>query len=139
MGLFNLFKRVLFLIFYPEKLAELSVKKTPDAPIQQFRASVHLVRTNVLRAMRITLIIAGLSVFTFLPFKILHISLSHTILVVIRCLGYMFILCGVFSPTGWKIQTSGGETLPEIIDEEWHRLTYGTGLYLLLFSYLFEM
>lgn len=137
-SIIQLIKRVSYLFFCPEKLIEESLKHTPSAEPQQLKKSINLVRSHVFRAFHISFGTAIFSVIIYFIFSILHIPIGHKVLVIFRFIGYLFVLWGIFSPTGWKIRTFGGETLPEIIDEEWHRLIYMIGLTLLLLSYLFE-
>lgn len=132
-------KRVFFLLFYPNRLVKMAIKHTPSADPEQIKNSIGIVRHHVFRGLRISGGTALFSVLIYLILSFSHINIGHRILIIFRFFGYMFVLWGVFSPAGWKIQTIGGETLPEIIDEEWHRLIYMIGLTLLLLSYLFEI
>ena len=136
---FGLLKRIFFLFFYPDKLLKLAQEHTPTAGSEQLQKSIHLVRGHVFRALRIALGTAFFSWFVYFILSLLSICIPHRILLVMRFFGYVFVLWGIFSPAGWKIQTFKGETLPEIVDEEWHRLIYMFGLTLLLLSYLFEI
>jgi len=138
-GLFELFKRVFLLFFNPSALVQISLKHTPVANPDQIREGIGRVRNNVFRAFRISGGTAFLSIIVYLILCLLGIHPEHRILAILRFVGYVLVLWGVFSPTGWGIRTIGGETLPEIIDEEWHRLVYMTGLFILLLSYLFEL
>lgn len=137
--IYGLLRRVFFLFFYPDKLVKLALKHTPTAKPEQLKESILLVRQNVFRALRISFYTASFSFVTYLVLSYLHIFIEHNIRLMFRFFGYTFVLWGVFSPAGWKVRTIGGETLPEIVDEEWHRLVYAIGLFLLLLSYLFEM
>jgi hypothetical protein len=138
-SIFGLIERVFFLFCYPDKLIKLALKHSPNANSKQIEKQIALVRQSVFRGFRISIGTALFSFIIFLILRSMNIVFGHRILLVFRFFGYMFILWGVFSPTGWKIQTFDGETLPEIIDEEWHRFVYMVGLALLLLSYLFEL
>lgn len=136
--IFGLTKRVFFLFCCPKRLARLALKHSPNANSKQLEEQIDLVRRSVFRGFKISIGTAVFSIAIFLILRTMNIIVGRRIYLTLRFLGYMFVLWGVFSPAGWKIRTCGGETLPEILDEEWHRLVYMIGLALLLLSYLFE-
>ena len=138
-SIFDLCKRVYFLFFYPDKLKKLACEKTPKANPNQIEQGIRLVREHVFRAFKIAFGTALFSVFVYGILNLFHVHVPHKFLIMSRFAGYVLILWGIMSPVGWKISTASGETLPEIIDEQWHRLIYVIGLIVLLLSYLLEI
>lgn len=139
LSIFGLLRRVFFLFFYPEVLIKLPREHSSAADPKQLEENIRLVHSHVFRALRISGGTAFFSVLLYVFFKLLGVHFEHGHLLLARFFGYFFVLWGLFSPTGWKIQTIGRETMPEVIDEEWHRLIYMLGLFLLLSSYLLEI
>jgi hypothetical protein len=93
----------------------------------------------VVRALRVVLIVVAFTVALHLALDKFSVHIPHPYLIVMRVIGYSLILWGVLSPLGYPIRTWDGETLPEIVDEEWHKFVYLLGLFLLLLSYLSEL
>ncbi len=137
-GHFNMIKRFFFLLFRPDLLLNDSVKHSPHADRTQLRQSVSILRNRVVRAYMVVQVSIIITLSIHVAFIYLNVRIDHSGLILMRCAGYIFILWGIFSSVGWPIRTWKGETLPEIVDEEWHRFTYLVGLSLLLLSYLSE-
>jgi len=97
------------------------------------------VSKNIRRGLQIVLITGFITFVSYFILRILQIEPSHNVIIVMRTIGYLAVLWGVLSPSGWGIQTFGGESLAEIFDEEWHRFNYIMGLFMVLLSYLFEL
>ena len=138
-SIYGLLQRVFFLLWYPDKLLKLAIKHTPDADPKTLKRNIDLVHAHVFRAFGFVMYTVIASGMVYLLFRYFNFSIGHKAQLMFRVFGYLCILCGILSPTGKIIETIGGKTIPEIVDEEWHRFAYMIGLFLLLLSYLFEM
>ena len=138
-ALFDFLKRVFFLFFMPQKLVDLALRHQPNSDKSAVQNSVTKVRKSIRRGLRIVLITGAITFITYFLLRIFRIELSHNMIILMRTIGYLAVLWGVLSPSGWGIQTFGGESLAEIFDEEWHRFNYIMGLFMVLLSYLFEL
>lgn len=138
----DFFKHVFQFFFCQDAFIKAALKRAPnpskDLP-EQFRKSTEQLRRHIFRAFRFVLyaIIAALIVYGLTLIFKFHIP--HWGLILLRIIGYCAILWSIMSYLGYPIRTFDGETLPEIFDEEWHKFLYGTGLFLLLFTYLSEL
>ena len=135
---FDLLRRVCLLLCKPEALLKETLKRHPSASTDDMRNSISKLRAKILRGFKI---VTAVVVFTLAISWVLDINgveINHQILTAMRVFGYSAVLWGVLSPVGYGIRTFDGETLPEVLDEEWHRLLYAIGLFLLLLSYLSE-
>jgi len=135
---YELICRVFRLFFMPEEFLKEAMKRAPGADQNEMRSRISKLRTKISRGLKIVIgtIIAALIANAFLKWA--NLDVPHPQLLVMRFFGYGMILWGVLSPVGHHIRSWGGETLPEIVDEEWHRLAYLIGLFALLLSYLSE-
>jgi hypothetical protein len=127
------------LLFAPDALVEASLSRDKGMSRDQASRSVEKLRKHVLRALKVVLAVVVFTGILHLVLDRLGIHIPHTWLIGMKVIGYSLILWGVLSPLGYPIQTMDGETLPEIVDEEWHKFVYLVGLFLLLLSYLSEL
>jgi len=135
----GLLRRVFFLLFNRPGLVNLANQYRPAELPRTFERVAERIQHNLWRAFWISFWCAVLSLSIFGVFY--SYEVPHEYLIGCRFLAYCLILWGLFSPTpGRHIQIGeGGETLFEVVDQEWHRSIYMLGLVLLLLSYLFEL
>ena len=126
------------LFFKPDALIKETLVHSGLASSENLPTNVIKLRAKAIRALKIVLLTVCLAVAAHLVLVGRRVHLNHRVIVSLRLLGYSFVLWGVLSPVGYAIQTFDGETLPEILDEEWHRFAYVVGLICLLLSYLSE-
>ena len=126
------------LFFKPDALIKETLVHSGLASSENLPTNLMQLRAKAIRALKIVLGTACLAVTAHLVLVGCHVDLNHRVIISLRLLGYSFILWGVLSPVGYAIRTFDGETLPEILDEEWHRFAYLIGLICLLLSYLSE-
>ena len=136
-------KRLSYFFFCPEKFEQEMFKrikdKSSDDAKNNLRDNFHRLREHVFRAGKLVLRSIAITLLISLVFLFFGVHFPHIFLVIMRIVGYCLILWGVLSHLGYSIKTRGGETLPEIFDEEWYKFSYLGGLSLLLLSYLLEI
>ena len=140
----ELLRRVFLLLCSPEKLIKLAREHKPSSKkIEQdaIAGSINLVRSNVMRAFKISFILSliAFAIFIFSTLFIKNLHVEFRLLIVGRLLGYFLLLWGLLSTTYIWHHKSDANEFSEIINEELHRFIYGIGLFLLLLSYLFEL
>jgi len=134
---YDLVRRCCWLLFYPKALVHETVKRDKISKNQADDA-VEKLRKKVFRGFGFVVYGIFLAVVTYLLLAQLGFHLGHRWHIFLRLTGYAFVLWGVLSPVGYKIRTFDGETLPEVVDEEWHRALYFLGVISLFLSYLAE-
>lgn len=122
---------------FTQKIYERARTTREKAP--HLAKSAEKLKGKILRGARATLYGIGIAhVLRWLIEDVLHGHVSHDSLTVIKLLSYSLILWGVLSPVGYGIRTFDGETLPEIFDEQWHKVLYWLGAFGLFLAYLLE-
>lgn len=134
----GMFKRILFLFFNETGYIKAALTHEPHGSEAEEKNRAQKLKRKIIRAFYLTSIVFLLSLATWAASEYLHWHISHACLYGVRWFAYAVILLGVLSPAGWEIRTYSGETLSEIVDEEWHRLCYAIAAYLLATSYLLE-
>jgi hypothetical protein len=135
---YELIRRVFLLFFLPKVFLKVALDHEQNADEGEMKNRISKLRMKIFRGLKIVsgAVIAALIANIFLKWP--NLKVPHSGLLVMRIFGYSMVLWGVLSPVGHHIRSWDGNTLPEIVDEEWHRLAYLIGLFALLLSYLSE-
>lgn len=129
----------IFLLFFKERdYVKAALKHQPHGTEDEERNRAQKLKQKIIGAFYNTSIVFIFSLATGATSLYFRWHIVHRALYGVRWVAYAIILWGVLSPVGWKIRTFSGETLSEIVDEEWHRLCYAVAAYLLAMSYLLE-
>ena len=134
----DLVSRISCFFFDEKKYIKKALAHEPHGTKAEEEDRAQKLKQNIKRAFFNTSFVFILSLITVGVFHYFDWHLKHNILFVTRWIAYAIILLGVLSPVGWRIRTYSGETLTEILDEEWHRTCYAVAAYLLATSYLLE-
>ena len=136
-------QRLFYFFFCPKKFEEETCRRLKPEPSEDtkniLKDNYRILRKHVLRAGRFVLITIIITFLIYLILSFLNVYFPHVAIIIMRIVGYCLVLWGVLSHLGYPIRTIGGETLPEIFDEEWYKFSYLGGLSLLLLSYLLEI
>ena len=135
-ALVKMFKHIYLLFFDPQGLIQEAMKRTPNANLEKIRRHVETLRTKIFTAFWYAFFVFVMAWGISFIYHFLGGPLEHHFLIKMRWVAYGFILWGVLSPA--SIETWQGDTLPEVLNDEWHRLCYAIGAFLLMLSYLLE-
>jgi len=131
-------KRIFYFILQPKKFEEETFRFSGNLLAQEdkegLKKNITKLRKYVGRAFMITILALIFASFTNVIFKIYHISVVSQ---VIATIGYFLILFGVLSHFGYELQTWNHETLPEIFNEELHKILYFLGASCIMFNYFY--
>ncbi len=61
--------------------------------------------------------------------------ISSQIINFLRILSIGLLFWSFWGKVGWEIQTAGGNTLPEVINQSWAKYLYWTGIFVAMFTY----
>jgi len=156
------FKHLLLFVFSPSKFIEHSVKDSIQREMEtnasfkerfesdedykkasteekrkQFTDARNKVWNTICRAFLMVLLIficAVLSAFIMRDF----ITITDKWLLIIQIVSAFLILWALMGKLGWSIQTHGGTTLPEKINNFWFIFLNVIGIYFLFFTYFFN-
>jgi len=131
-------KRIFYFILQPQNFEQETFRFSGNQLTQKdkegLKKNIAKLRKYVGRAFIITILALFFAYLTSVIFKIYHISVVSQ---VIATIGYFLILFGVLSHFGYELQTWNGETLPEIFNEELHKILYFLGASCIMFNYFY--
>jgi len=98
----------------------------------QFSKSTNKLRGAIWHSFAVVILIVVLSLLATLVFK-RWFPLKPAFIQILQIISAFVILWGLLGQLGWSIQTIGGTSLPEQVNNYWFRILNSIGMFLLFF------
>jgi len=104
---------------------------------KQFSERTQMLRNNIIKSLYIIL---GVLLMSILSAYIMRrfFPVGQNFIITIQVVSVLVILWALLGKLGWSLQTGGGTTLQEQVNNYWFRILNSLGAYFLLFSYFYN-